>query len=187
MAQRAKKPAPTALSLSPWVLCIWRGEIERCHFALVRWEFHYPVPGQQPKMHGVQAMFVDGNGCVEWKHYPAEWRTAKGEMRHTAELAVPTLVKTTMPQMMEYFKRRLLLVGGHPKAYEAMGIPKPVMTQVEGEGDPKKQADLNELYQRAAKLLDTPVADLRKKYEHLNRGLQAMNLRNRLRAKGHNV
>lgn len=132
-------------------------------------------------------MFVDGNGCVEWKHYPPQWRTAKGEMRQTLDLCIPTLVKTTVAEMVEYYKRRLLLVGGHPKAYEAFGLQRPVMTQVEGDGDPKKAADLNELYVRAAKLLETNVADLRKKYEHLNRGLQAMNLRNRLRAKGHNV
>lgn len=47
--------------------------------------------------------------------------------------------------------------------------------------------EIDELYKRAAKLLDLNETDLRNKYRHLNPGLQAMNLRNRLRAKGHNV
>jgi aryl carrier-like protein len=47
--------------------------------------------------------------------------------------------------------------------------------------------DLAEAYERAARLLGTSVEDLEKKYGHLNNGLQMMNLRNRLRAKGHNV
>jgi hypothetical protein len=52
---------------------------------------------------------------------------------------------------------------------------------------PSPNADLDTLYKRAAKLLDTVEKDLRQKYGHLNNGLQAMNLRNRLKAKGHNV
>lgn len=183
MAQRAKKAPAVTLTLSPWMLCTWRGESDRCHHALVRWELHQGVSG----IKGIQALFVDTTGGVEWKHYAPQWRTRKGETRDTLALADPTSVKTTVTEFQEYLKRRLLLVGGHTKAYESLGLPKPILTQVEGDGDPKKAADLNELYTRAAKLLATPAADLRKKYEHLNRGLQAMNLRNRLRAKGHNV
>lgn len=52
---------------------------------------------------------------------------------------------------------------------------------------PQPNAELDELYGRAARLLQTPEKQLREKYAHLNNGLQAMNLRNRLRAKGHNV
>lgn len=47
--------------------------------------------------------------------------------------------------------------------------------------------EIDALYKRAAKLLDLNETDLRNKYRHLNPGLQAMNLRNRLRAKGHNT
>lgn len=183
MAQRGKKAPAVTLVLTPWMLCTWRGETDRCHHALVRLE---TVPGV-PGLKGIQAMFVDPTGAVVWKHYSPQWRTAKGEMRDTISLADPTSVKTTVAEFEGYLKRRLLLVGGNGPAFEAMGLQKPVMTQVEGEGDPKKEADLNELYVRASKLLGTPTAELRKKYEHLNRGLQAMNLRNRLRAKGHNV
>lgn len=183
MARKAKKAPAVTLVLSPWMLCTWRGESDRCHHALVRWEQISGVPG----IKGVQAMFVDTTGGVEWKHYPPQWRTRKGETRDTISLADPTSVKTTVAQFQDYLRRRLLLVGGSPQAYEVMGLQKPVMQQVEGDGDPKKAADLNELYGRAAKLLGADVEELRKKYEHLNRGLQAMNLRNRLRAKGHNV
>lgn len=108
-------------------------------------------------------------------------------MRDTLELAVATNAKTTMPQMMEYYKRRLLLVGGNAEAYAVMGLKKPVMTTVETAPDPKSEAALNELYARAAELLGAEEEALREKYKHLNRGLQSMTLRNRLRAKGHNV
>jgi hypothetical protein len=55
------------------------------------------------------------------------------------------------------------------------------------QGPPKVNADTDELYERAAKLLELKEEDLRAKYGHLNPGMQSMNLRNRLRAKGFNV
>lgn len=50
----------------------------------------------------------------------------------------------------------------------------PVATAVVG-------ATLEEVYTLAAEVLDTPVADLKAKYEHLNAGQQRMNLGNRMR------
>ena len=63
-------------------------------------------------------------------------------------------------------------------------MPKPNKNK---EAGAEVSADTDELYKRAAKLLDIKEEDLRQKYHHLNPGLQAMNLRNRLRAKGFTV
>lgn len=166
------------------MFCIWRGERERCHYALVRREFNVDEGIQQ--LVGVHAMFVDNTGSVQFVRYGTHFRTGKGELRPTLGLAVPTSIRNTVVQMAGYFKRRLLLTGGHPRAYEALGLQRPVVTTTTTV-DPKSELALSELYVRAAKLLELPEPELRKKYAHLNRGLQAMNLRNRLRAKGHNV
>lgn len=156
------------------MLCIWRGELERCHYALVR--FMYEAQDVLPK--AVQALFVGWSGCVLFRSYRGD----------TAHLAEPTNVQTSVKAMEQYFIRRLMLVGGDAEAYEALGQQKPLLVQQEGaSGDPGKERELGELYIRAAKLLSTTADDLQKRYAHLNRGLQAMNLRNRLRAKGHNV
>lgn len=187
VARKARQPAPVVPFWTPWTLCIWRGETERCHFALVRMEYD-PVHGPGPNtLKGIEAMFVDTTGGVAWKRYPPMWRTKRGDLRSTLELAIPTMVKTTVAEFLAYFKQRLLLVGGHPKAYETFGLKKPVFTTVETEPDPEKNKELNAMYVRAAKLLDVEEEDLRKRYAHMNRGLQSMALRNRLRAKGHNV
>lgn len=180
MAKKAKKPLvqPT---LSPWMLCIWRGEVERCYFGLVRLEVDGDVKG-------VQAMFVGSTGCVHHRHYPPTIRSQKGDkVVDTVSFAVPTLVKTTVGQMLDYFTRRLMLVGGDAAAYEALGVDKPLVEVVVTAVSPAKARELDDLYARAAKLLGVPDDELRERYSHLNRGLQAMNLRNRLRAKGHNV
>lgn len=42
-------------------------------------------------------------------------------------------------------------------------------------------ADLDDVYSKAAKLLREPVAALKRKYSHLNPGMQRMNLGNRMR------
>jgi hypothetical protein len=182
MAKKAKQPALAPPSLSPWMLCIWRGELERCHYAVVRCEM---IGGS---LTGVQAVFVDSSGMVQWTRLQGQWRTAKGEMRSAMDLIYPTTTDTTAEAMLEYFKRRLLLVGGSTEAYQHLGVQKPQVVQTPaGDGDPDKTRELTELYKRAAKLLDVPVDELRERYSHLNKGLQAMNLRNRLRAKGYQV
>lgn len=95
-----------------------------------------------------------------------------------------TSVKTTATDFEEYLRKKLVENGGNAGAYEHLRVEKPV---VEAVASPEKQADLNDLYTRAARLLDVPEEELRGKYGKLNPGLQAMNLRNRLRGKGHNV
>lgn len=171
--KRAKRPVVEPV-LSPWMLCIWRGEVERCHYGLVRFE-HGPVIRAITAVH---AMFVGSTGVVLYRKYRAD----------TAQLAEPTMVNTSVDSMIAYFKRRLLLIGGDPEAYEALGLQKPINVETPNVvTNPAKARELEDLYTRAAKLLEVPEDELQARYSHLNRGLQAMNLRNRLRAKGHNV
>lgn len=92
-----------------------------------------------------------------------------------------TGVKTTAAQFEQYLREKLMENGGSPGAYEHLRVQKPV---VEAMVSADKKEDHDELYARAARVLGVSEADLRKKYGHLNPGLQAMNLRNRLRAKG---
>lgn len=96
----------------------------------------------------------------------------------------PTKARTTLAEAYRYFTRRLTQWGGNSAAYELLDVDKPAVSM---DVAPESREAHDELYARAAKLLDIPEDDLRKKYGHLNPGLQAMNLRNRLRAKGHNV
>lgn len=95
-----------------------------------------------------------------------------------------TDVKTTAAEFERYLREKLVANGGNLGAYEHLGIERPVVEAVVSD---EKKADHDELYARAARVLNVPEADLRAKYGHLNPGLQAMNLRNRLRAKGKTV
>lgn len=181
MAKRPKKPDP-AIRLTPWTLCIWRGEVERCYYALVRFE------QADQDIAGVQVMFVDNDGTVAYRRHARHWKKANGVEGDMLEMALPTGVTTSVADAVRYFTRRLLLIGGDNEAYLSLGVTRPQVVQgPEKEATPGKVKELDELYTRAAKLLVVPAAELRDKYSHLNRGLQAMNLRNRLRAKGHNV
>lgn len=96
----------------------------------------------------------------------------------------PGMGKTTSEQFEEYLREKLMANGGSPGAYEHLRVDKPV---VEAVVSTEKQAEINELYERAARVLSVPVQTLRDKYGKLNPGLQAMNLRNRIRSKGRAV
>lgn len=129
------------------------------------------------------------------------------------ERATPT-DSHTPAQFTEYLKGRLLKWGGSDDVYAILGVEKPAVPPVpepqpvqsnvangstsksgDSNGTPKPpkpkrpKSDapaipLDSMYQQAAKALGEKEADLRKKYAHLNPGLQGMNLRNRMRAKG---
>lgn len=174
MAKRAKAPVVEPV-LSPWMLCIWRGEVERCHYGLVRFKHG----GLVRAMTGVQAMFTAANGTISYREYRPD----------CAHLAEPTTVQTSVDAMVAYFRRRLLLTGGDAGAYVALGVERPqvVIDPALVIANPEKTRELEDLYARAAVAMGVPAGELRERYSHLNRGLQAMNLRNRLRARGHNV
>jgi hypothetical protein len=95
-----------------------------------------------------------------------------------------TGVKSTAAEFEEYLRQKLVANGGNLGAYEHLRVERP---SVEAVVSPDKKADHDELYARAARVLKVPEADLRKRYGHLNPGLQAMNLRNRLRKAGRAV
>jgi hypothetical protein len=146
-------------------------------------------------------MFHDGSADVNRHYHALAWmERVKGEVvalhllynddgKVTHERRKPDEVqyleagmgKTTALQFEEYLRNKLVAHGGNAGAYEHLRVPKPV---VEAVVSPEKKADLDELYTRAAGVLGVSEADLRKKYGPLNPGLQAMNLRNRLRHKG---
>lgn len=137
--------------------------------------------------------------CVVWeerdaKNKPVRLHIARRadtgqvihEHRPPQEIAFvrETSAKTMPKFFLQYLKGKLPEVGGNSSAYEKLGVPKPVIVQ---EVAPERARDHDELYARAARLLEVPEDELRKKYGHLNPGLQMMNLRNRLRGKGYEV
>ncbi len=172
------------LEHGPRMFAIWRG-IERTYYSLI-WlehEWHYDDRTHKTThqtLNAVHCMHVDPSGRVAYLRSPGS----------ALQYVEATSTKNTPEDMEAYLRRRLLLFGGPAEAYELLGVQKPMMTAPEGGddgGDPAKARELDELYVRASRLLQVDLPELRKRYEHLNRGLQAMNLRNRLRAKGHNV
>lgn len=96
----------------------------------------------------------------------------------------PTGVKSTPKEFEDHLRLKLMANGGNFGAYEHLGVEKP---EVEAVASAETQAAHHELYLRASRLLKISEAELIQKYGHLNPGLQAMNLRNRLRKAGHNV
>lgn len=156
-----------------------------------------------------------GSRMLCWYHGDSYWRHAVVWMEHRAEgdnttpfalhivctnasgrvmylkrpasearYLYPTKVNNTVGQFVAYLCRKLLSRGGD--AWDALGMERPVQEPAPGEARPMSD-DLAEAYERAARLLGSTVEELEQKYGHLNNGLQMMNLRNRLRAKGHNV
>lgn len=95
-----------------------------------------------------------------------------------------TRATTSRDQFEIYLRECLQKFGGPREAWALLGVEPP---KLEVQPAPESAPSHAELYERAARLLDTTIEALREKYGHLNPGLQAMNLRNRLRAKGHNV
>lgn len=84
-----------------------------------------------------------------------------------------------------YMRERLGRFGGTHECWRLLGLQPPAQAVAPASAESGER--LEELYKRAARLLGFLESDLREKYGHLNPGLQAMNLRNRLRSKGHNV
>lgn len=115
------------------------------------------------------------NGSVEHRILPAS----------EAKYITDARVLATAQDFETYLRGRLEKYGGTRSAYKVLNVEPPAQTM---ESATDEAADrLAELYSRAARLLGVPEPELRKKYGHLNPGLQRMNLGNRLRAKGHNV
>lgn len=93
----------------------------------------------------------------------------------------PCTSKNTPEEALEYWRERARRFGAPSAVWRIMGLEAPAH---DPKSAPESQAAHDEMYRRAAEKLGIPEAELRKKYGHLNPGLQQMNLRNRLRAKG---
>lgn len=93
---------------------------------------------------------------------------------------------TTAKEFEAYLRRKVWASKTAPsRVFELLGLTKPPQAAVAATSDVAES--LNDMYPRVAKLMGLSEAEVRKKYEHLNPGLQAMNLRNRLRARGQAV
>lgn len=173
---KKKKPALTrpgerALT-SPWGLMYlqdiggWQHVLARVTTIL--------ADGIAPRIARVDVLRTDGV-AVRYEH----------RLGPEAAYLHPTTVRTPVPRFMGYLRQRLREFGGSSEAYDILQVERPAIAPAEVA--PDKLAAHEDLYKRAAELLKTSVPELKVKYGHLNPGLQAMNLRNRLRGAGHNV
>jgi len=94
--------------------------------------------------------------------------------------------KTTAGDFENYLRKKVWAQKtATAEVFRLLGLKKPA--QIATAASAEVNESLNELYRRTASIMGLPEEDVRKKYAHLNPGLQAMNLRNRLRAKGQAV
>jgi hypothetical protein len=99
---------------------------------------------------------------------------------------MPATVRTTAQEFEDYLRAKVWKTkSANAEVFKIFGLKKPAASPVAASADVNEH--LNELYRRTAQVMDLPEEDVRKKYAHLNPGLQAMNLRNRLRARGQAV
>lgn len=106
------------------------------------------------------------------------------ENKHVMNM--PITVQTTAEQFEDYLRRKVWTTKMAPApVFDLLGLKKPKMAP--SVASTEVNESLNELYSRCAKVMDLSEEDIRKKYSHLNPGLQAMNLRNRLRSRGQAV
>lgn len=106
------------------------------------------------------------------------------EQKHTSPMAKTVI--TTAQQFEDYLRGKVWKAGvARAEVFKLFGLVKPAQSPVAATAEVNES--LNELYARVAEIMELDEADVRKKYAHLNPGLQAMNLRNRLRARGQAV
>lgn len=95
-------------------------------------------------------------------------------------------VSTTTEQFEDYLRGKVWRAkAATAEVFKIFGLKKPAQAATAATAEVNEH--LNELYARVAEVMELPEEEVRKKYSHLNPGLQAMNLRNRLRARGKNV
>jgi hypothetical protein len=106
------------------------------------------------------------------------------EKRHVTNMA--STVRTTAQEFEDYLRKKVWTQKtATAEVFKYLGLKKPKQPPVVANAETNEH--LNELYARAAKVMGLDEEEVRKKYSHLNPGLQAMNLRNRLRARGQTV
>jgi hypothetical protein len=181
MATKKKQPEVPHL-ITPWALVLFQ-DVDCWFHALMRTEFQREQRGRAGeatipgRVVGTHLLYTEGSGAVRYEERPgadAGWARPVG-----------ATTRTTSDDFLTYLRGRLLDRGGSTDAYRTLGVDRPA--PVVREAPPEVQAGHDELYDRAARLLEIPEEELRKRYAHLNTGLQMMNLRNRLRGAGHAV
>ncbi len=103
------------------------------------------------------------------------------EKKHVTNM--PNTVVTTVEDFEGYLRRKVWMQkSATQEVFRLLGLKKPAQSAAVVSAEVNES--LNELYARTATIMELPEEEVRKKYAHLNPGLQAMNLRNRLRARG---
>jgi len=96
---------------------------------------------------------------------------------------MPVTVRTTTEEFEDYLRRKVWTQkSANAEVFRLLGLKKPAQAATAATAEVGEH--LNELYARVSEVMELPEEEVRKKYAHLNPGLQAMNLRNRLRARG---
>jgi hypothetical protein len=131
-----------------------------------------PEPPQIRHLHFIHSDILCG---AIYHRYPGS------EKKHVK--AMPETVITTSEEFEDYLRRKVwCMKTASAEVFKLLGLKKPAQAPTAASAEVGEH--LNELYARVAVLMEIDEQDVRKRYAHLNPGLQAMNLRNRLRAKG---
>lgn len=186
MAKHAKIDPGVQVICTPRALVFYHegGEYSCWHPGLAWTELHRhppdkgqknPSPPQAKYFHFMRSDILEG---AVHKRFPSI------ERHHCRPMGAT--VRTSAKDFENYLRRKVWTQkAATGEVFSLLGLKKPPQSAVASSAAVSEH--LNELYARAAKLMSLSEQEVRKKYEHLNPGLQAMNLRNRLRARGQAV
>lgn len=185
MAKRAATPPGVRVTTTPKALVFYHmgGEYTHWEVGLGWFELHQyppekgskPTPPQLKYFHFMHSDIL--SGAIHHRFPGSEKKYVKDTGPHC---------KTTAEQFEDYLRRKVWTQKtAAAEVFKILGLKKPAQAPAAASAEVNEH--LNELYRRCAKVMDVTEEELRKKYAHLNPGLQAMNLRNRLRARGQTV
>lgn len=186
MAKRgAQVPDGVTVVLTPRALVFYHmgGEYTHWEVGLGWFELHRypPEAGQKapaPQLKYFHFMHSDILAGAEYHRFPGS------EKDHTRPM--PASVRTTAQEFENYLRKKVWAAKtATSEVFRLLGLKRPPQPVAAASADVLES--LNELYRRTATIMGLPEDEVRKKYAHLNPGLQAMNLRNRLRARGQAV
>lgn len=186
MAKRgATAPEGARVILTPRALLWYHmgGEYSCWHPGIGWFELHQypPEKGQKPTPPQLKYFHFMHSDVLSGAVY---YRFPGSEKRHVTNMA-PT-VRTTAKEFEDYLRKKVWTQKtATSEVFKLLGLKKPAQAPTAASAEVNEH--LNELYRRTAAIMELPEEEVRKKYAHLNPGLQAMNLRNRLRARGQAV
>jgi hypothetical protein len=185
MAKRGAAPEGVRVILTPRALLWYHmgGEYSCWHPGIGWFELHQypPEKGQKPTPPQLKYFHFMHSDVLAGAVY---YRFPGSEKQHVSNM--PATVKTTAEDFENYLRRKVWQQKtATSEVFRLLGLKKPPQAVTPASADVLES--LNELYKRTATIMGLPEDEVRKKYAHLNPGLQAMNLRNRLRARGQAV